>query len=252
MLGRMDTLNTVSEVLAKLKEEGYTAAFYLADDCLLCRGQALEIYPEAFVVDKYFRLEGASGPDKEAVVFAISSARHQVKGTLVYGSGVHGDSASALGQALRVAAHESGAADQIAEKGNDATPQRPAGERTLDAALLALDLAAARQQIKQEPAWTTSDRNAITLFKTNGLRLVLIALRQGAKMKTYTTNGHLTALVLEGTIRFDTAEQSVALGEGQLLALHAGLPHRVEALAESTFLLTLTTTLAGKEAHDSL
>jgi quercetin dioxygenase-like cupin family protein len=248
----VNTLNTVSEALAQLKEEGYTAAFYLADDCLLCRAQALEIYPDAFGVDKYFRVEGAGEPDKEAVVFAISSAKHQVKGTLVYGSGVHGDPASALGQALRVAAHENGGADAMAEKGNDATPQRPAGERTLDAALLALDLAAARQQIKQEPAWTNSDRNAITLFKTNGLRLVLMALRPGAKMKTYTTQGHLTALVLEGSLRFETAEQSGALGEGQLLALHAGLPHRVEALEESTFLLTLTTTLAGKEAHDSL
>lgn len=245
----MDTMNTVSEVLATLKQEGYTVDFNLADNCLVCPGNALEIYPDEFVVDKHFRFEGNSDPGDEAVVYAISSARHQVKGTLVNGYGVYSEPATnELVRALHgpVRAKEA-TPEAIAAKGNDATPQRPAGERPLDAALLALDLPAARQQIKQEPAWTNSDRNAITLFKTNGLRLVLMALRQGAAMKTHTTAGHLSLLVLEGALRFDTAQQSVDLAEGQLLALHAGIPHSVAALAESTFLLTLTTTLAGPE-----
>lgn len=59
-----------------------------------------------------------------------------------------------------------------------------------------LDLPALLAQIKQEPAWHTSDRNALTVFKTGTLRIVL-------------------------------------------LALHAGVLHRVVAVEEAVFLLTL-------------
>lgn len=70
-----------------------------------------------------------------------------------------------------------------------------------------------------------------------------MALRKAAAMKTHTTAGHISLQVLEGTLRFETEQQLADLGE--VLALHAGIPYGVVALAESTFLLTLTTTLAG-------
>ena len=40
--------------------------------------------------------------------------------------------------------------------------------------------------------------------------------------------------------------KSVELSKGQMLALHERIPHSVLALKEAVFLLTLTTTLAGK------
>ena len=52
------------------------------------------------------------------------------------------------------------------EKSNDATPQRPAGDRILDAELVVLNLNQAQEQIKSESAWLNSDRNAITPFKS--------------------------------------------------------------------------------------
>ena len=87
----MDTMTTVSEVLNKLKKEGYTVDFNLNDNCLICHGNALQIYPTEFVVDEHYRFEGISDPGDEAVVYAISSPKHKVKGTLVNGYGVYSE-----------------------------------------------------------------------------------------------------------------------------------------------------------------
>lgn len=132
------------------------------------------------------------------------------------------------------------------EKYNESTPQRPEGDRSMDAILVTIDLPLFTEQIKQEPSWKDSDRNAITVFKTNGLRIVLIALHQGAEMARHTANGIISVQVLEGHLRFTTDMQSVELNKGQMLALHERIPHSVQAIKETIFLLTLTTTLSVK------
>jgi quercetin dioxygenase-like cupin family protein len=132
------------------------------------------------------------------------------------------------------------------EKYNESTPQRPEGDRSIDAALVTIDLPLFIEQIKQESSWKDGDRNAITVFKTNGLRIVLIALHEGAEMARHTANGIISVQVLEGQLQFNTDGQSVELNKGQMLALHERIPHSVQAIKEKIFLLTLTTTLAVK------
>ena len=131
------------------------------------------------------------------------------------------------------------------EKNNEATPQRTK-DHLLDASLVSIDILLFIEQIKQESSWKDSDRNTITVFKTNGLRIVLIALHRGAEMAKHTANGHISVQVLEGQIKFTTDLQSVELSKGQMLALHERIPHSVLAIKETIFLLTLTTTLAEK------
>ena len=132
------------------------------------------------------------------------------------------------------------------EKFNEATTQRPQGDRIMDAPLVTIDLRSFTKQIREEKAWKDSDRNAITVFKTDGMRIVLIALHKDAEMIKHTADGMISIQVLEGQILFTTEEQSVKLDSGQMLALHVGVPHSVLAKEETIFLLTLTTTLAGK------
>lgn len=127
------------------------------------------------------------------------------------------------------------------KKYTDATPQRPKGDRSTDAELVNIDLPSLMEQIKQEPSWKNGNRNAITVFKTSGLRIVLIALHEGAEMARHTAGGLISVQVLEGRIQFNTDHQSVELSQGQMLALHEYIPHSVRALKETTFLLTLTT-----------
>ena len=131
-------------------------------------------------------------------------------------------------------------------KFNDATRQRPQGDRTIDAPLVTIDLPSFIEQIRNEKKWKDSDRNAITVFKTNGMRIVLIALHKGAEMITHTAEGIISVQVLEGEIVFNTDVLSNVLGKGQMLALHEGIPHSVRATDETIFLLTLTTSLHGK------
>ena len=246
----MDTMKTVSEVLSKLKKEGYTVDFNLAENCLVCHGNSLQISPDEFVVDNHYRFEGISDPGDAAVVYAISSDRHGVKGTLVDGYGIYSDSLTQeLIQALQPRVYSNPTTTTAAEpqeKFNEATPQRPEGDRPLDAPLVEMDLNAFRKQIKEEQAWHNSDRNSITIFKTNGMRLVLVGLHEGAEMKTHTAPGIISVQVLEGQIRFATEQQTTELGEGHMLALHAGIPHSVLALQESVFLLSLAISKPGE------
>ena len=247
----MIPMTTVSEVLTHLQKEGYTADFNLAKTHLACAGNALQLHPTEFVVDKHYRFEGLSDPGDEAVVYAISSAKHGLKGTLVNGYGMYSetladDLVKALGPPLPTPAPVLQDARPVAaEKHNIATRQRPEGNRLLDAPLVVMDLVTLRKQIKQEMAWLTSDRNAITLLKTKDMRVVLMALHDGAEMKTHTAPGILCVQVLEGRLTFWTEQQAAELAKGEMLTLHAGIPHRVTAHQESTFLLTIVTAAAA-------
>ncbi|MFI5154038.1 MAG: cupin domain-containing protein [Chitinophagales bacterium] len=129
------------------------------------------------------------------------------------------------------------------QKFTEATQQRHEGDRIMDAAMVTIDLPLFIKQIKQESPWKDKDRNAITVFKTNGMRIVLIALHAGAEMKTHTAEGIISVQVIEGRMKFDADNRSVELGKGEILALHKSIPHSVTAIEETIFLLTLTTRL---------
>ena len=123
------------------------------------------------------------------------------------------------------------------------TPQRPhpTTERPLDAPLLTFDIPSLMTQIKSEDTWKKGSRNGMTLLKGQGLRVVLVAVRAGTTIPSHRADGPLSLQVVEGTIKFSAASQEVTLGEGQVLTLQAGIPHSVEAIEESAFLLTLAT-----------
>ncbi|MCO5948574.1 phosphoribosylpyrophosphate synthetase [Mucilaginibacter flavidus] len=84
-------MTTVSEVLNYLEKEGYTIDFNLKDSCLECHGNYIKLYPEEFVIDQHYRFEGISDPEDEAVAYAISSLKHNLKGVLVNGYGISSD-----------------------------------------------------------------------------------------------------------------------------------------------------------------
>lgn len=98
----MASMTTVSEVINRLKKEGYTEDFNLRENCLECQGNMLQVFPEEFVVDKNYRFEGQSDPADSAIVYAISSDKYNLKGTLVNGYGLYSDNmVDAMVQALK-------------------------------------------------------------------------------------------------------------------------------------------------------
>lgn len=82
---------TVTEALAWLEQAGYTYDFNLDKDCLTYDGGQKRLDPEEFTIDKVFRFEGITDPGDENVIYAISSAEHRVKGTLMNAFGVYSD-----------------------------------------------------------------------------------------------------------------------------------------------------------------
>lgn len=246
----MDTMTTVSEVLNELKSQGYTVDFNVDDNCLVCHSNSLKIHPEEFQVDKHYRFEGMSDPGDEAIVYAISSSKHNIKGTLVDGYGISSDRNSfEMINALREKSPlvvSSKKSDTIGVKANDATALRPEGERELDAAMVTMDLPLLMKQIKEEQSYKNGDRNAITIFKNSEMRIVLVALHKGTEMKTHTAPGVISVQVLEGKIVFTAEDKPAERSAGQMLALHAGIPHSVKAMDDSIFLLTLSLQTAAK------
>ena len=88
----MDTMTTLWEVTSLLKARGYTIDFNLKQNCLECGGNLLKIFPGEFMVDKHYRFEGVSDPGDEAIVFAISSEKYNLKGVLIDGYGISSSS----------------------------------------------------------------------------------------------------------------------------------------------------------------
>jgi quercetin dioxygenase-like cupin family protein len=120
--------------------------------------------------------------------------------------------------------------------------ERNGQERVIDATMVHVNLPHFIKQIKEEETWQKNDRNAITLLKTNFLRIVLIALHKGAILKKHTVPQMLSVQVLEGKMRFITDVQTVELNTGDMITLYENIEHTVVATEETVFLLTLTGT----------
>ena len=88
----MNTMTTLSEITSLLKERGYTIDFNLKQNCIECSGNLLKIFAGEFLVDKHYRFEGPSDPGDEAIVYAISSSKYNLKGVLVNGYGISSSS----------------------------------------------------------------------------------------------------------------------------------------------------------------
>jgi hypothetical protein len=87
----MYTYDTLSEALTDLKRRGYAEDFNLKPFCLECKSLGLNLHPEDFTVDEFYRFEGASNPDDNSIVLAISS-KDGLKGTLVDAYGAYSES----------------------------------------------------------------------------------------------------------------------------------------------------------------
>jgi quercetin dioxygenase-like cupin family protein len=137
----------------------------------------------------------------------------------------------------------------MVQKSNQATILRPLGDRIVDAPFVKINITSLLEQITNERPWRKSDRNAITVFKTDGMSMVLIALHKGAEMVEQTVSGLVNVQVLKGRIIFNKGKEAIKLDKGQVLILHEGISHRILAKKKTFFLLTITTKSGENNSH---
>lgn len=123
-------------------------------------------------------------------------------------------------------------------KRNEATRNRPGGDRVIDALYVVVDIPDYLRQLREEKAWQKNDRNGITVFKTTNLTMVLTVMHEKAVIKDNQVDGLITLQVIEGVIRVSTIDGDFELKEKQLISLHSNEQHSIEAVKEAAFLLS--------------
>lgn len=88
---------TVSEAVNDLIKRGYVTNFSInaEKECLMSDHDSVCLAPEEFAIDEVYRFEGITDPADEAVVYALSSSQHTLKGVVVDAFGTYSDSKTA-------------------------------------------------------------------------------------------------------------------------------------------------------------
>ena len=112
---------------------------------------------------------------------------------------------------------------------------------TLGTPIIQCDLFEEIQNLHKEDAWLHgTGPSSKTLVKHPDLRIVLLAMRTKMSMHEHKTAARISVQTIAGHIRLRLPDRTVELPAGQLLVLDQCVPHDVEAVEDSAFLLTLS------------
>jgi|SRR6185437_3878648 len=123
------------------------------------------------------------------------------------------------------------------DDGADALTRLP----NLAGPLLRFNLQDELRQLRQEDSWQhETGRSSKTLAKYPDFRLVLVLMKASTQMKEHHADGRLSIQMIKGILLLCIADQKVELSAGEMMVLDYGIPHDVEALKESAFLITIS------------
>lgn len=104
--------------------------------------------------------------------------------------------------------------------------------------LLTFDLPTEIDRLLSEQPWQ-AEHTANTIAKYPDLRVVLIALKAGARLHEHRTTSRLSIQTLSGEMYVHVEGTPVEMHVGSLLTLEHDVAHDVEARTNSVFLLTI-------------
>ena len=84
-------MKSLSTCLNKMVNDGYTEDFTITDDGLKSVSKTINYKPNEINVVNYFRFEGESDPDDNAILYVIETI-DGTRGTLIDAYGVYNDS----------------------------------------------------------------------------------------------------------------------------------------------------------------
>jgi quercetin dioxygenase-like cupin family protein len=105
------------------------------------------------------------------------------------------------------------------ERTSGADARRP---RTLEQPVAVFDLDDELDRLTAEPEWSGRDRNALTLAKSSSFRVVLVALRGGARVGEDEAHGPMSVQVFRGAVTVRRSNEAAELSAGQLGTMEAG------------------------------
>ena len=104
--------------------------------------------------------------------------------------------------------------------------------------MVSLNIMDEAARLKAKPEWSWEDRLAVSLVKDDGLNILLMLLKKGARLAEHRTKGPIAVQVVSGLVRFSAASKDAELASGSMAALDRNVVHELEALEESIVLLT--------------
>jgi quercetin dioxygenase-like cupin family protein len=103
--------------------------------------------------------------------------------------------------------------------------------------MLSLSIPEEVARLKAKPEWPTQDRLAMSLVKDDALNILLMVLKEGARLNQHRTKGPIALHVLSGAVRFSAGSEQAVLSSGKMVALDRDIAHNLTALEESVALL---------------
>jgi quercetin dioxygenase-like cupin family protein len=115
---------------------------------------------------------------------------------------------------------------------------RPRPEPRLARTVVAFDLKTEAAALMAEAPWKANGHNAKTLVRRSDSRIVLLAMKAAARAHQHKHDASSTIQVETGRVRVHLQSEVVELTAGMLLSFVKGRSHDIEALEESTLVLT--------------
>lgn len=112
---------------------------------------------------------------------------------------------------------------------------------SLASPLLHFNWADELRELRSQESWERgTGRSSKTLVKYPDFHIVLVLMKANTRMDEHHVDARISIQAIEGRIRVRLAEETLEIAAGELVALDYGIPHDVEALEESAFLLTIS------------
>lgn len=102
------------------------------------------------------------------------------------------------------------------------------------------DLGSVSDSLRHEEPRPAGGHSARTLIKHADFRIVLMSLEAGANLHEHKVDHSFSLQALTGHVRLQLPNETVDLPAGSMLVLDHGILHDLEALEESTVLLTIS------------
>jgi quercetin dioxygenase-like cupin family protein len=122
----------------------------------------------------------------------------------------------------------------------------------LDRPVLQSNLPAEIENLHHTEAWQREiGRSSKTLMNSPACGILLVAMKQNTETKEHRVDGKITIQTLAGHLRLQLPDRTVQLPAGHLLMLDRGIPHDIQAVEESAFLLTMSWHRGARSVPDN-